>query len=82
MSAASSEVQHLKRCVALLAACIVCNIEKMDPAFRKRFLDTLANAYDANSVPTGKEALMQLELFAWTRDYMKSLDVRPRRPKS
>jgi hypothetical protein len=77
MTATSSELQHLKRGIALLAACIASNLEQIDPTFSKRFLDSLARAYDANRPPNYAESMQQLELFAWTRDYMKSMETAP-----
>ena len=70
MSAGLTDLDHLKRGMAVLATCLVQALNESDPDFQQRFLKKLTEAYYAFRNDTRGDVLQELELLEWTRQYL------------
>lgn len=65
-----SDLNHLKKGMAALAACIVQTLNESDPAFQERFLERLGRAYYEFRDNAEGDVQNELELLAWTRSLL------------
>jgi hypothetical protein len=70
MSDPLSDLDRAKRGAAALAVCIVQTLSESDPTFQERFLERLAGAYRQFRDDTDGDVTQELELIAWTREYL------------
>ena len=70
-----TDLDHLKRGTAVLAACIVQTLNESDPSFQTRFLERLSEAYYELRDNTDGEVRQELELVAWTRSFLTGFDI-------
>jgi hypothetical protein len=61
---------HVRRGVAVLAACIVQTLNESDPTFQKRFLKRLERAYDQIRDETEGDVRQELELLSCVRELL------------
>lgn len=69
-----SDLDHLKKGTAALAACIVQTLNESDPSFQERFLSRLARAYGEFRDNTDGDVQNELETLAWTRTLLTGFD--------
>lgn len=70
-----TDLDHLKKGVAVLAACVVQTLDESDPSFERRFLDRLARAYRELKDNTDGDVQHEMELLAWTRSLLTGFDM-------
>ena len=61
-----TDLDHLKKGAAVLAACVVQTLNESDPSFQKRFLDRLERAYRELKDNTEGPVQHEMELLSWT----------------
>lgn len=66
----ATDLDHLKKGVAVLAACVVQTLDESDPSFEKRFLERLSRAYYELKDNTEGPVQHEMELLAWTRSLL------------
>lgn len=76
--AQETDLFQSKRGAALLAACIVQTASEADPSFQERFLARLSALYnllrDNEDGRWEGDVAQEMELLAWTREYLTGLD--------
>lgn len=65
-----TDLDHLKKGTAVLAACVVQTLNESDSSFQTRFLEKLAAAYYELKDNTDGDVRQELELLAWTRELL------------
>jgi hypothetical protein len=70
VSVQTNDLFRAKRGVAALAACIAQTLNESDPTFQTRFLERLGKTYYQFRDGTDGDVTQELELFAWTREYL------------
>lgn len=70
-----TDLDHLKKGVAVLGACVVQTLNESDPSFEKRFLERLARAYRELKDNTDGDVQHEMELLAWTRDLLTGFNM-------
>lgn len=66
----TDDLNHLKKGVAVLGACVVQTLNESDPSFQERFLERLARAYRELKDNTDGDVQHEMELLAWTRSLL------------
>jgi hypothetical protein len=56
--------------VAILATCVVQTLSESDPSFEERFLSRLSHAYQELKDNSEGDVIQEMELLAWTREYL------------
>ncbi|WP_292506475.1 hypothetical protein [Mesorhizobium sp.] len=70
MADQTTDLHRAKRGTAILAACIVQTLNESDPSFQERFLKRLSDAYYEVRDNMDGDVIQELELLAWTREYL------------
>lgn len=65
-----SDLHRAKRGMAALTACVVQTLNESDPTFQRRFLERLEAGYREIKDDWEDDVIQELELFAWTREYL------------
>ena len=71
----ATDLDHLKKGTAVLAACVVQTLNESDPSFQTRFLERLALAYRELKDNADGEVQHELELLAWTRELLTGFNM-------
>jgi hypothetical protein len=69
-----TDLDHLKRGAAILAACVVQTLTESDPLFQTRFLERLERAYRELKDNMDGPVQQEMELLAWTRSLLTGFD--------
>ncbi len=69
-----TDLNHLKKGVAVLGACVVQTLNESDPSFQTRFLERLAAAYRELKDNTDGDVQQEMELLAWTRSLLTGFE--------
>ncbi len=72
MVSQSDGVDHLKKGTAVLVACIVQALSKLDPGFREQFVRQMAVAYYGLPNNLDQESRIAMELLSLTRELLTS----------
>ena len=70
MTGQTSDLFRAKRGTAALVACVVQTLNESDPSFQERFLKRLGDVYAEFRDNTDGDVIQELELLAWTREYL------------
>lgn len=70
-----TDLDHLKKGVAVLAACVVQTLDESDPSFQTRFLERLARAYRELKDNSDGDVQHEMELIAWTRELLTGFNM-------
>ena len=73
--AQTTDLHRAKRGVAALTACVVQTLNESDPSFQERFLERLDKIYYLFRDHTEGNVNEELEMFAWTREYLTGFSV-------
>lgn len=65
-----TDLDHLKKATAVLAACVVQTLDESDPSFEGRFLERLERAYRELKDNTDGDVQHEMELLSWTRSLL------------
>jgi hypothetical protein len=65
-----TDLDHLKRGVAVLAACVVQTLNESDQFFQRRFLELLEREYRELKDNTEGDVQHEMELLAWVRSLL------------
>ena len=65
-----TDLDHLKKATAALAACVVQTLDESDPSFERRFLERLERAYRELKDNTDGDVQHEMELLSWTRSLL------------
>lgn len=70
-----SDLDHAKRGMAALTACIVQTLNESDHTFQGRFLEKIEKAYAEFRDHTAGDIRNELELIAWTRELLTGFNL-------
>lgn len=70
-----TDLDHLKKATAVLAACVVQTLDESDPSFETRFLERLERAYRELKDNTDGDVQHEMELLSWTRSLLTGFDM-------
>ena len=65
-----TDLDHLKRGTAILAACVVQTLTESDAFFERRFLELLEREYRELKDNTEGDVQHEMELLAWVRELL------------
>lgn len=75
MASVQDDLFRSKRGGAILATCIVQTLNESDPTFQTRFLERLSRAYGEIHNTLEGSVNQELELLAWTREFLTGFDT-------
>lgn len=70
-----TDLDHLKKGAAVLAACVVQTLHESDPSFETRFLERLEKAYRLLRDNTHGNVQHEMELLSWTRSLLTGFSL-------